>query len=81
MNVVIVLIQLFLYAIVSTTSNHHDLQQLHDLVQEKDRYVTELTQKLQKKDEIIKTLQKQLEQSNQQSECTCIGGEMTVSNQ
>ena len=57
------------HIIVSTTSDHHDLQQLHDLVQQKDSYIAEL----QKKDEII-TLQKQLEQSNKQSEyvCTCM---------
>ena len=68
MNVVIGLIQSFHYTIVSTTSDHHDLQQLHDIVQEKDSYVAELTQKLQKKEETITTLQKQLEKSNQQSE-------------
>ena len=72
MNVVIVLIQLFHYTIVSTTSDHHDLQQLHDLIQEKDSYVAKLTQKLEKKDETITTLQKQLEQFNQQSGCTCV---------
>ena len=38
------------------------------IVQEKDNYIAEL----QKKNEIITTLQKQLEQSNQQSECTCV---------
>ena len=72
MNVVIVLIQSFHYTIVSTTTGHHDLQRLHDLIQEKDSYVADLTQKLQKKDEVITTLQKQLEQSNQQSKCTCV---------
>ena len=35
-SVVIILIQSFHYIIVSATSDHHDLQQLHDLVQEKD---------------------------------------------
>ena len=72
MNVVIVLIQSFHYTIVSTTSDHHDLQQLHDLVKDKDSFIAELTQKLQKKDETITTLQKQLEKSNQQSKCTCV---------
>ena len=72
MNVVIVLIQSFYYTIVSTTSDNHDLQQLHDLVKDKDSYVAELTLKLQKKDETVTTLQKQLEQSNQQSEYTCV---------
>ena len=38
------------------------------IVQEKDNYIAEL----QKKDEIITTLQIQLEQSNQQSKCTCV---------
>ena len=69
MNVVIVLIQSFHYTIVLTTSSHHDLQQLRDVVKEKDIYVAELTQKLQKKEKTITTLQKQLEKSNQQSEC------------
>ena len=36
------------------------------IVQEKDNYIAQLTRKLHKKDETIKTLQKQLEQSNQQ---------------
>ena len=36
MNIVIVLIQLFSYTIVSTTSGHHDFKQLHGVVQEKD---------------------------------------------
>ena len=72
MNVVIVLIQSFHYTIVSTTSDHHDLQRLHNLVQEKDSYVAKLTQKLQKKEETITTLQKQVEESDQQSGCTCV---------
>ena len=42
MNVVIVLIQSFHYTIVLTTSDHHDLQQLHDLVQEKDSFISHL---------------------------------------
>ena len=42
MNVVIVLIQSFHYIIVSTTSDYHDLQQLHDLVQQKDSYIAQL---------------------------------------
>ena len=72
MNVVIVLIGSFHYIIILPICDHHDLQQLYDLVQEKDSYVAELTSKLQKKDETITTLQKQLEQSNQQSGCTCV---------
>ena len=32
--------------IVSTTSDHHDLQQLHDLVQEKDSYIAKLNHRL-----------------------------------
>ena len=67
MKVVIVIIQSFHYTIVSTTSDHHDLQRLHDLVQEKDSDVAKLNQKLQKKNETITTLEKQLEQPNQQS--------------
>ena len=46
MNVVIVLIQSFHYTIVSTTSDHHDLQQLHDLVQAKDSYIAQLNRRL-----------------------------------
>ena len=46
MNVVIVLIQTFYYIIVSTTSDHHDLQQLHDLVQQKDSYIAQLNRRL-----------------------------------
>ena len=38
------------------------------IVQEKDSYIAEL----QNNEKIIATLQKQLEQSNQQSECTCV---------
>ena len=72
MNVVIVLIQSFHYTIVSTTSDYHDLQRLHDLVQEKDSNVAKLNQKLQKKNETITILQKQVEQSYQQSKCTCV---------
>ena len=45
-NVVIVLIQSFHYIIVSTTSDHHDLQQLHDLVQQKDSYIAQLNRRL-----------------------------------
>ena len=66
MNVVIVLIQSFHYTIVSTTSDHHDLQQLHNLVQAKDSFIAKLNRKLHKNEETIVTLQKQLEQSNQQ---------------
>ena len=40
------------------------------VVQEKN-YIAELTSKLHKNEEIITTLQKQLEQSNQQSKYTC----------
>ena len=40
-NVIIVLIQSFHYIIVSTTSDHHNLQQLHDLVQQKDSYIAQ----------------------------------------
>ena len=69
---VIVLIQSFHYTIFSPICDHHDLQQLQDLVQDKDLYVAKLTQKLQKKNEIITTLQKQVEKSDQQSECTCV---------
>ena len=36
------------------------------IVQEKDNYIAQLTRKLHKKDETITTLQKQLEQYNQQ---------------
>ena len=46
MNVVIVLIQSFHYIIVSTTSDHHGLQQLHDLVQQKDSYIAQLNRRL-----------------------------------
>ena len=53
-------------AIVSSTSGYHDIQQVHDVVHEKDSYIAQLTRKLHKKDETITTLQKQLEQSNQQ---------------
>ena len=66
MNVVIVLIQSFHYTIVSTTSDYHNLQQLHNLVQEKDSFISQLNRRLQKNAETIVTLQKQLEQSNQQ---------------
>ena len=52
--------------IVSSTSGHHDIQQVHDVVHEKDTYIAQLTRKLRKKEETITTLQKQLEQSNQQ---------------
>ena len=45
MNVIIVLIQSFYYTIVSTTSDHHDVQR-HDLVQEKDSYIAKLNHKL-----------------------------------
>ena len=44
--VVIVLIQSFHYTIVSTTSDHHDLQQLLHLVQEKDSYIAQLNRRL-----------------------------------
>ena len=66
MNVVIVLIQSFHYTIVSTTSDHHDLQQLHDLVKDKDSFIAQLNRKLHKNAETIVMLQKQLEQSTQQ---------------
>ena len=46
MNVVIVLIQSFYYIIVSTTTDYHDLHQLHDLVPEKDSYIAPLNRKL-----------------------------------
>ena len=46
MNVVIVLIQSFHYTIVSTTSDHHDLQQLHDLIQAKDSFISQLNRRL-----------------------------------
>ena len=46
MNNVIVLIQSFHYIIVSTTSDHHNLQQLHDLVQQKDSYIVQLNHRL-----------------------------------
>ena len=46
MNVVIVLIQSFHYTIVSTTSDHRDLQQLHDLVQVKDSFIAQLNRRL-----------------------------------
>ena len=45
MNVVIVLIP-FHYTIVSTTSDHHDTQQLHDLVQAKDSFIAQLNRRL-----------------------------------
>ena len=51
--------------IVSSTSGYHDIQQVHDVVHEKDTYIAQLTRKLHKKDETISTLQKQLEQSNE----------------
>ena len=38
------------------------------IVQEKDSYIA----KLQKNEKIVTTLQKQVEQSNQQSKCTCV---------
>ena len=66
MNVVIVLIQSFHYTIVSTTSDHHDLQQLHVLVKDKDSFIAQLNRRLHKNAETIVTLQKQLEQSTQQ---------------
>ena len=40
------LIKSFHYTIVSTTSDHHDLLQLHNLVQEKDSYIAQLNCKL-----------------------------------
>ena len=46
MNVVIVLIQSFHYIIVSTTSDHHNLQQLHYIVQQKDSYIAQLNRRL-----------------------------------
>ena len=52
--------------IVSSTSGYHDIQQVHDVVHEKDTYIAQLTCKLHKNAETITTLQKQLEQSNQQ---------------
>ena len=45
-NVIIVLIQSFHYIIVSTTSDHHDLQQLHHQVHEKDSYIAQLNRRL-----------------------------------
>ena len=51
-----------LSTIVSTTSGH----QVHDVVQKKDSHIAQLTRKLHKNIETITTLQKQLEQSNQQ---------------
>ena len=60
MNIVIVLIQSFHYIIVSTTSDHHDLQQLHDLVQEKDSYIAQLNRRLltvsKEKEDILQQL-------------------------
>ena len=52
--------------IVSSTCGYHDIQQVHDVVHEKNTYIAQLTRKLDKKDETITTLQKQLEQSYQQ---------------
>ena len=46
MIVVIVLIQSFHYTIVSTTSDHHDLQQLHDLVKDKDSFLAQLNRRV-----------------------------------
>ena len=63
MNVVIVLIQSFYYIIVSTTSDYHDLQQRHDLVQEKDSYIAQLNRKLL-------TVSKEKEDALQQLEVT-----------
>ena len=37
---------LLCYTIVSTTSDHHDLQHLHDLIQDKDRYIAQLNCRL-----------------------------------
>ena len=51
--------------IVSSTSGYHDIQQVHDVVHEKDTYIAQLTRKLHKKDETITTLQKQLQQSKE----------------
>ena len=45
-EVFIVLIKSFHYTIVSTTSDHHDLLQLHNLVQEKDSYIAQLNCRL-----------------------------------
>ena len=52
--------------IVSSTSGHHDIQQVHDVIHEKDTYIAQLTCKLCKNAETITALQKQLEQSNHQ---------------
>lgn len=46
MNVVIMVIQSFHCAMVSITSGHHYLQQLHELVQEKNTYTAKLNRKL-----------------------------------
>ena len=54
------------YLLVSSVSGYHDIQQIHDVVHNKDKYIAQLIHKLHKKDETITTLQKQLEQSNQQ---------------
>ena len=52
--------------IVLSTSGYHDIQQVHDVVQEKDSYIAQLIRKLHKNAETITTLQKQLKQSNEQ---------------
>ena len=54
-----------IHTIVSSTSGHHDMQRVHNVVQEKDSYIAQLTCKLHKNKETISALQKQLEQSNQ----------------
>ena len=39
-------ISIILLYIVSSTNDHHDLQQLHDLVHEKDSYIAQLNRRL-----------------------------------
>ena len=63
MNVVIVLIQSFHYTIVSTASDHHDLQQLHDLVKNKDSFISQLNRR-------VLTLLKEKEDALQQLKVT-----------
>ena len=40
------LISIISLDIVSSTSDHHDLQQLHDLVQEKESYIAQINCRL-----------------------------------
>ena len=60
------------YIVVSTTSDHHDVQQLHDLVQEKDNYIAQLYRK-------ILTLSKEKEDALQQFKVT--SHQLSVSSQ